>query len=274
MSGDVHVRFCESRGVRLPPATHLIITGSSRDLVEKRVRPVVEDFLAERGLTLSPRKTVVTHVGTGFDFLGQTVRKYGGTLLIMPSKKRVHSFLREARKVIRKHNGAPAIAVVARLNPMIRGWANYHRHAVSSATYKDVDHHIWRALWRWARRRHPNKGAKWLWARYFPTVDGRRWTFTARDTKFKGEKRDVAVFLATTVRIRRHILIRGAANPFDPAWSDYFAARLERAGRDADRDRQRRRSLRRAGTIAPALFIDFGRVVTPRLPLQEAEREA
>ena len=60
--------------MRFPPATHLIITGNSKEILETEVRPLVESFLRDRGLELSPEKTVVTHVEEGFDFLGQTVR--------------------------------------------------------------------------------------------------------------------------------------------------------------------------------------------------------
>jgi len=52
-------------------ADDFIITGSSRELLEGEVKPLVEQFLRERGLELSQEKTVVTHVGDGFDFLGQ-----------------------------------------------------------------------------------------------------------------------------------------------------------------------------------------------------------
>ena len=97
MSREVHVRFCESGGVRFPSATHLIITGSSKELLEKQVKPLVEVFLSVRGLQLSDEKTTITHIDEGFDFLGWNARKYGGKLLIKPSRKSVRAFLRELR---------------------------------------------------------------------------------------------------------------------------------------------------------------------------------
>ena len=75
----------------MPRATHLVITGKSKDLLEKEVKPLVEQFLQERGLELSSTKTVITHVENGFDFLGQNVRRYpNGKLLIKPSRKNVN----------------------------------------------------------------------------------------------------------------------------------------------------------------------------------------
>ena len=106
----------------------IIVTGSSKELLEHEVKPVVIRFLKERGLTLSEEKTKVTHIEEGFDFLGQNVRKYNGKLLIKPSKKNVKNFLEKVRKVLKKHKTAKQENVIRTLNPIIRGWANYHRH--------------------------------------------------------------------------------------------------------------------------------------------------
>jgi RNA-directed DNA polymerase len=55
-------------------ADDFVITSKSEDLLEGEVQPLVEQFLQQRGLELSPTKTVITHVEKGFDFLGQNVR--------------------------------------------------------------------------------------------------------------------------------------------------------------------------------------------------------
>jgi RNA-directed DNA polymerase len=69
MSREVHVRFCERGGVRFPSATHLIITGRSKEMLENEVKPLIVKFLGKRGLELSPEKTSITHIDQGFDFL-------------------------------------------------------------------------------------------------------------------------------------------------------------------------------------------------------------
>jgi RNA-directed DNA polymerase len=227
-------RFPYQRG-RPAPRVHLvryaddlIVTGSSQELLENKVRPVVETFLSERGLRLSAEKTVVRHVDAGFDFLGMTVRKYRGTLLIRPSKKGVLSFLKGVRVVIKEHSTVTTAALIGMLNPMIRGWANYHRHVVSSATFSYVDHEIWRKLWRWAIRRHPNKGLRWVKAKYFVPHGGQQWVFTGTEKGADGLKTEARLFAATSVHIRRHILVRGDLNPFDPDWRDYLEQRRSR----------------------------------------------
>jgi len=157
-----------------------------------------------------------------------TIRKYRGKMLIKPSKKGVLSFLESVRKLIKQHPTITTAALIKTLNPRIRGWANYHRRVVSSAVFEYVDHEIWEALWRWAIRRHPNKGRRWVKGKYFPVRDRRQWVFTGTEKGTDGSKRAVHLFSAGSLPIRRHVLVRGDANPFDPAWRAYFEGRRRR----------------------------------------------
>ena len=206
-------------------ADDFIITGANPEVLSNEVRPLVERFLATRGLRLSPTKTVVTHVDTGFNFLGQNVRKYRGKLLIKPSRKSVRALLGKAREIIRRGRTAPTGDLLVLLNPVIRGWANYHRHVVSSRCFHSVDQAIWKALWLWARRRHRGRTRSWVKAKYFPPHRSRQWMFTGTYVKRTGETGVVRLVLATNVSIRRHRLIRGDANPFDPTWDEYLRHR-------------------------------------------------
>jgi RNA-directed DNA polymerase len=131
-------------------ADDFIITGISQKLLEKEVIPLVEQFLAERGLSLSAEKTRIVHIDEGFDFLGWTFRKFNGTLLIKPSKKNVSAFLRKVRQKIKGAKQIKQEHLIANLNPIIRGWANYHRQAVAKETFSLMDHRIWESLWLWA----------------------------------------------------------------------------------------------------------------------------
>ena len=159
-------------------ADDFIITGVSKELLENEVKPLVESFLRERGLELSAEKTSVTHIEAGFDFLGQNVRRYSnGKLLIKPSRKNIHTFLENVREVVRKAQGYPAWQMITTLNRMIRGWATYHRHAVSKRIFSRVDYAIFKALWRWSLKRHPRKGKRWVMRKYFARRGGRGWCF-------------------------------------------------------------------------------------------------
>jgi len=137
------------------------------------VKPLIAAFLHERGLSLSVEKTRITHIDDGFDFLGQNVRKYHDKLLITPAKQNIAAFLDKVRGLIISHRQTPAGKLIQVLNPLIRGWAYYHRHVVSKRTFRDIDRAIFQMLWRWAKRRHPNKPAGWVKTRYFRASGGR-----------------------------------------------------------------------------------------------------
>jgi RNA-directed DNA polymerase len=143
-------------------ADDFIITGNSKEFLEEKVKPALNNFLATRGLTLSDEKTHITHIEEGFDFLGFNVRKYKGKLLIKPSKKNTKAVLEKIRDIIKTRKGASAEELIKTLNPIIRGWANYHRHVVAKQTFSYVDMHIFNSIWRWCCRKHPNKGQRWI----------------------------------------------------------------------------------------------------------------
>ncbi len=208
-------------------ADDFIITGTSKELLRDEVQPLVAHFLKERGLELSHEKTSITHIDDGFDFLGQNVRRYHGKLLLKPSRKNVRNFLTKVRSVIQDEGGhLSAGALIERLNPKIRGWALYHRHASSSRTFARVDDAIFKTLWRWARRRHRHKSAAWVRRKYFTGAGAGRWQFRGTIMDQEGRARTLFLVRARDTQIRRHVKVLGAANPYDPAWELYFEERL------------------------------------------------
>ena len=136
-------------------ADDFLVTGISKELLEKEVKPLVEQFMNERGLTLSPEKTVITHIEEGFDFLGQNVRKYKAgkrdKLLVKPSKKNVQAHLEKVRDIVKTNKALSAGKLILLLNPIIRGWAQYHQHVVSKKIFSSVDDAIYQMLRRWAK---------------------------------------------------------------------------------------------------------------------------
>jgi RNA-directed DNA polymerase len=209
-------------------ADDFIITGHSKEWLEHEVKPAVVSFLAERGLVLSPEKTKITHIKDGFDFLGWNIRKYNGKLLIKPSKANVKAHLDKVREVIRANKTATQVNLIGLLNPILRGWANYHSHVVAKETFSRIDHEVWSALWRWAVRRHPKKGVRWVKEKYFKIRGSRNWVFTAIDEKENGLRRELVLFKTSDTPIKRHIKIKADANPHDPHWAQYFALRRSR----------------------------------------------
>jgi RNA-directed DNA polymerase len=207
-------------------ADDFIVTSKSKELLEGEIKPLIEQFLRERGLELSPKKTVITHVEQGFDFLGQNIRRYPcGKLLIKPSKKNIKNFLDGIRKAIKAARGWPAAELINELNPKIRGWANYHRHVVSTRTFNRVDYDIFSSLWRWARRRHPKKNQRWIKKKYFEQRGTRNWIFTGEMYDDQDKPFQIRLLSASDTPIRRHVKVKSDANPYDPAYETYFEKR-------------------------------------------------
>jgi RNA-directed DNA polymerase len=217
-------RNCRTKVRLIRYADDFVITGASKEVLEE-TKSMVETFLSERGLSLSAEKTRIVRIEDGFDFLGWTVRKYDGKLLIKPAKKNVAAFLRKVRAIIKNATGMTQEYLIAKLNPVIRGWAGYHCNQVAKETFCKANYLIWEQLWRWACRRHPNKPRQWVKDRYFARIGTRKWVFRAARKDRDGKWTSVQLLNAADVPIRRHRKIRADANPFDPAWDGYFALR-------------------------------------------------
>jgi RNA-directed DNA polymerase len=158
-------------------ADDFIVTGDSKQILQEKIIPAIRGFLRERGLNLSGERTRITPIEDAFDFLGQTLRKYGDKLIITPSKSSVKAIVAKTRKIIKANLGHAISKMIGELNPAIRGWANYHRHACSKRIFAYVNSCIFKNLWNGLRRRHRDKGRQGLWKRYFRTIGSRNWFF-------------------------------------------------------------------------------------------------
>lgn len=183
-------------------------------------------WLAPRGLSFNEDKTKVVHVEDGFSFLGCNVRRYvdrdgSSKLLIKPSQQSVKRFRERLAAEMRSLRGANAAAVIARLNPVVRGWTAYYRGVVSSRIFSGLDKDLWYLTWRWGCRTHPNKSRHWVAARYFGRFNRSRqdrWVFGDQATGAYLTK-------CSWTRIVRHVPVRGGASPDDPTLTGYWAER-------------------------------------------------
>jgi RNA-directed DNA polymerase len=181
----------------------LVITPSRE--IANEVCEIIHDFLAIRGLELSPEKTVITHIDDGFDFLGWNFRKYKGKLLIKPSQKSIKSITQNLKTIVNKAKSWTQNELIKTLNPVIRGWANYHRHIVAKDTFSKLDSYLWEITWRWGKRRHPNKGHKWVANKYWTSEGTRNWIFKTKESE---------LLKFSDAQIRRHSLLKLDANPY------------------------------------------------------------
>lgn len=220
-------------------ADDFIVTGDSREILEQEVKPLLEGFLRERGLELSAEKTRITHLEAGFDFLGQNIRKHRDKLVIQPSRSSIKAFRNKVRRLLGELKTAPQEMVIGKLNPVIRGWANYHRHVISSRIFSAMDTWIWERVWHWCCRLHPKKNRHWIANRYFAREETRSWVFQASKRVVKGKivdrpgcqdgKRPYPTLLKMAdTPIVRHVKIRQDANPYDPEQELYFEERWKR----------------------------------------------
>ncbi len=216
-------------------ADDFIITASSKEWLEQEVKPMVVQFLAARGLILSPEKTQITHITKGFDFLGWNIRKYNGKFLTKPSKANIKAHLDKLRGIIKANATAKQANLIGLLNPVLRGWANYHRHVVAKKAFVRIDSMVWSMLWRWAVRRHPNKGACWIKDKYFKVRGSRNWVFAAREKQEDGTIKEMVLLNEADTPIQRHVKIKAAANPHDPEWEPYFENRWVQKMRGSSR---------------------------------------
>lgn len=206
-------------------ADDFIITSAEKEVLEREIKPMLVEFLAERGLELSDEKTVITHIDDGFDFLGFNIRKFKGVLLTQPSKKCVKKFLDGIRHTIDSNKSCKQETLIRLLNPKITGWANYYRCGASSKTFQRVDDQIFRKLWQWAKRRHLKKGKPWVLKKYFHHYKNRNWRFLVVLNK-NGKEDIFPLKLAFETKIMRHKKIVSEANPFDREWKEYFEERM------------------------------------------------
>ncbi|MDE5115280.1 MAG: hypothetical protein O4803_13950 [Trichodesmium sp. St15_bin1_1] len=146
-----------------------------------QAKTIIQEWLSKVGLELKPEKTRIAHTlkeyegnKPGFDLLGFTVRQWevksarlGLKTLIKPSFKSIKTHYRKLAEISDKYKSAPVEALIAKLNPVIRGWANYYSSVVRKETFYTLDNLLWRRLWRWGKRRHPNKPSAWVKTKYF-----------------------------------------------------------------------------------------------------------
>jgi len=205
-------------------ADDFIVTADSRELLENNIIPAINSFLKTRGLKLSEEKTRIVRIEQGFDFLGQHLQKFRNKLITTPSKENSKSFLDKVRSVIKKCYGQKTCDMINQLNPIIKGWAYYHRYVQSARTFSLASKVISDSLWRWIKRRHSNKSCGWIEKKYFNHPE-RKWGFCCTIKDRSGKKKLLELIKPSYIKLVRYIKMKREANPFNPKYFDYFIMR-------------------------------------------------
>jgi RNA-directed DNA polymerase len=219
-------------------ADDFVVMHENKKVIEDS-KLIIAEWLKARGLELSEEKTRIVHSTEGFDFLGFNCRHYenkttgyearkfankqGFKILIKPSKKSIDTHSDKMKEVLRQMKAASQEQIIRKLNPIIKGWANYFRIGVASETFNRLDYLMWQKLWAWAKRRHPTKGKRWIVGKYFHTIGTRKWCFA---TKRDGIV-DQILAKYTDTKIKRHIKVKAGKSFYDGD-ELYWAARLSK----------------------------------------------
>ncbi len=210
-------------------ADDFVVMAKTLEAIEQAL-PKIRTWLKERGLELNEEKTRIVRKVEGFNFLGFNVRAYGPKLLIKPQREKVIGKLREIKDWLSKHKTVRTEAVARYLNPVLRGWTNYYRHVVSREIFQMFDNRLWEMLWRWAKRRHPNRGKRWIFKKYFE--EGRYGATLYAEVRDNGGKKSrIYLYKMPKTPITRHIKVKGKTSPDDPTLTKYWEERQMRRGK-------------------------------------------
>lgn len=214
-----------------------------------RAKDILSEFLSARGMEFSPEKTRIRNIEEApFDFLGYTFRLYDNSprkirrknflraqgqkvALVTPSKKAVESVKSKIKLLFKSHVSSPTHMLINKLNPIIVGWANYHRYVNSNKTFRSLDNFIFLQVVRWAKRRHVNKSWSWLVNKYFYKSKVKfvrktgRASFVSSNWTFCGENGFPKLVSFKSISLENYKSISYGKNPFNPVDVGYFQDR-------------------------------------------------
>lgn len=197
-------------------ADDMIITADTKETAEK-VKQILTEFLKERGLELSEEKTLITHISEGFTFLGWVFRKYGDKYGSRPSKGSIQSIVTKVHDIMRKGRSWSQDSIIGAINPILRGWGNYHKHVSASKTFVGIDSIIFNMCYAWAKRRHPGESKRIVADKYWHRKGSRKWVFSTESQEL--------ISLAK-VHIKNYCMVKLDMNPYTDR--EYFEGRYQK----------------------------------------------
>jgi RNA-directed DNA polymerase len=207
--------------------------------IEKATETMTQ-WLAQMGLTLSPKKTRLTHTlvpyqgEVGLNFLGVSIQQIpvgkthtgksahghplGYKTICQPSKEAVKRHIREVGELIRKRRSVSQEQLIRELNPIIRGWSAYYRTVVSSRVFAYCDSILWFQLMRWVKTRHHHESIRRAVKKYWHQTETRQWVFVTSEGK--------ELRLHQKMAIQQYVKVKGQVSPYDGNWF-YWSQRLK-----------------------------------------------
>jgi RNA-directed DNA polymerase len=245
--GKFHKEIASPNFIRY--ADDFIVLHEDPNVIEG-CQKVIAEWLKGMGLKLKPSKTRITHTlikngneEPGFNFLGFNIRQFprgkyrsasyrlpgkekvilGYQTVIKPSKESIQRHYKQLAEIADKYKAASQAELIGKLNPIIRGWANYYSAVISKRIFSEIDNLLWNKLRIWAARRHPRKSAKWVEKKYYTQIGGENSVFS-----FKGrDRKTVRLINHSATKIVRHVKVQESRSPYDGDYI-YWGSRLSK----------------------------------------------
>ena len=134
-------------------------------------------ILKELGVELHPQKTRIVHVQHGFEFLGYKIKRgkrlklsegrirstaKSGALYAFPREKSIRRFMDQVRTLTKRRAPLKTKELIARLNPILRGWGHYYKKAHVRKLFNRLNRWIVRRIWSHRYKRWRNPGWRLL----------------------------------------------------------------------------------------------------------------
>jgi len=233
-SGELPKGSVASNGLTVRYADDFVILYPHLEVLE-RVVTEVEKWLFPLGLKISDQKSTIRHSlyrhngnDAGFTFLGfyfshkecgvgktawvanKSIRKpLRYYLRQTPDKDRIQKHIDSIRDIVKSMEKRPQEELIAKLNPIIRGWTQYYAFTDNAETFRYCDERMFWRLLKYACNRHNQKGKKWIINKYFHTFEGRKWIFATPDRKLRLK------LYSKGVGRNRYVKVKKGKSPYD-----------------------------------------------------------
>ena len=217
-------------------ADDIVITASNKEILFE-IKNILEEYLALRGLNIKQSKTRIININEGFDFLGWNIRKFPinrkknickktreDILIVKPSKKNLKKVLTSIKDVLQKYKSLDVI--IGKLNPILRGWAEYFRISSHSAYFFGIiNSYVFKSVWKWLRKQYRYRTAAQLKKEYITSHNKYNWVFVSKTIDKKGNIAEKFLYqIASTKRLLLS-LMKLDVNPYTLEGIEYFTKR-------------------------------------------------
>lgn len=147
-------------------ADDFIIVSQNYDILDKLILDV-NKFLKIRGLELNMEKSKITKIEDGFDFVGfhfrefsdstREIREKKGIFLYKPTEESLQKVKAKIKLCVKEHSQLPLWMLFSKLNPILRGWANYYSSSTAKLAYTRISKYVFDSIHRMIKIKHPKR---------------------------------------------------------------------------------------------------------------------